>query len=51
VALDAAFHAARDGQIIAMKQFVKAMAKPMVKQGRIPSTAEFKQYHHLAVQA
>ena len=45
VALDAAFLAARDGQVITMKQLVRATARQMLKQGRIPSPADFKQYH------
>jgi AAA+ superfamily predicted ATPase len=45
VALDAAFLAARDGQVIAMKQLVRATARQMLKQGRIPSPADFKHYH------
>jgi ATP-dependent 26S proteasome regulatory subunit len=45
VALDAAFLAAQDGQVVTMKQLVKAMARQMMKQGRIPSATDFKQYH------
>ena len=47
VALDAAFLAAQDGQVIAMKQLILAMARQLMKQGRIPSSTEFKQYHAL----
>jgi SpoVK/Ycf46/Vps4 family AAA+-type ATPase len=47
VALDAAFLAAHDGQRITMKQLIKAMARQMLKQGRVPSPADFKQYHPL----
>jgi ATP-dependent 26S proteasome regulatory subunit len=47
VALDAAFLAAQDGQVVTMKQLVKAMARQMMKQGRIPSTTDFKQHHGL----
>jgi len=50
VALDAAFLAAHDGQRITMKQLIKAMARQMLKQGRIPSPADFKQYHALIAQ-
>jgi len=50
VALDAAFLAAQDGQVVTMKQLVKAMARQMMKQGRIPSPTDFKQYHGLIVQ-
>jgi len=51
VALDAAFLAAQDGQVITMKQLVQAMARQMLKQGRIPSPTDFKQYHELIGQA
>jgi hypothetical protein len=47
VALDAAFLAAQDGRIVTMKQLINAMARQMAKQGRMPSAAEFKQYHAL----
>jgi len=47
VALDAAFLAAQDGRMITMKQLVKAMARQMMKLGRIPSATDFKQYHAL----
>jgi ATP-dependent 26S proteasome regulatory subunit len=51
VALDAAFLAAQDGQVVTMKQLIKAMGRQMMKQGRIPSPADFKQYHGLIVQS
>ena len=47
VALDAAFLAAQDGRVITMKQLVQALARQMMKQGRIPSATDFKQYHAL----
>ncbi|NOT54932.1 MAG: ATP-binding protein [Deltaproteobacteria bacterium] len=47
VALDAAFLAAQDGKVITMKQLVMAMSRQMIKQGRIPSPTDFKQYHAL----
>jgi ATP-dependent 26S proteasome regulatory subunit len=47
VALDAAFLAAQDGRVITMKQLINAMARQMMKQGRIPSPTDFKQYHGL----
>jgi DNA polymerase III delta prime subunit len=47
VALDAAFLAAQDGQVVTMKQLVKALARQMMKQGKIPSATDFKQYHAL----
>ena len=45
VALDAAFLAAQDGRIITMKQLVQALARQMMKQGKIPSVTDFKQFH------
>ena len=45
VALDAAFLAAQDGKVVTMKQLVKAMARQMMKQGKIASPIDFKQYH------
>lgn len=47
VALDAAFMAAQDGRVVTMKQLIKAMARQMSKQGRVPSPMDFKQYHAL----
>ena len=47
VALEAAFLAAQDGKVITMKQLVKAMARQMMKQGKIASPTDFKQYHAL----
>lgn len=47
VALDAAFLAAQDGQVVTMKQLIQAMARQQQKQGRILSVAEFK--HHFAL--
>lgn len=47
VALDAAFLAAQDGQVVTMKQLVQALARQMMKQGRIPSPTDFKQYHSM----
>ena len=48
IAVDAAFLAAADGQRITMPLLVKAVARHMVKQGRIPSVNEFKEYFSLA---
>jgi SpoVK/Ycf46/Vps4 family AAA+-type ATPase len=45
VVLDAAFVAAQNGQIVTMNQLIQAMARQQIKQGRIPSTAEFKQHY------
>ena len=47
VALDAAFLAAQDGRVITMKQLVQALARQMMKQGKVPSVTDFKQFHHL----
>jgi hypothetical protein len=45
--MDAAFLAAQDGCVVTMKQLVQAMARQMMKQGRIPSATDFKQFHPL----
>jgi SpoVK/Ycf46/Vps4 family AAA+-type ATPase len=45
VALDAAFLAAQDGKVITMKQLVMAVSRQMMKQGKIASPIDFKQYH------
>jgi hypothetical protein len=49
VPLDAAFLAAQDGRVVTMKQSVKAMARQLTKQGKIPAATDFKQYHALIV--
>ncbi|HEX3559759.1 MAG TPA: ATP-binding protein [Pyrinomonadaceae bacterium] len=50
VALDAAFLAAEDGQVVTMRQLVRATARQMLKQGKVPSPSDFKQYHALIAQ-
>jgi hypothetical protein len=47
VALESAFLAAQDGKQLAMKHLVIAMSRQMMKQGKIASPMEFKQYHEL----
>jgi SpoVK/Ycf46/Vps4 family AAA+-type ATPase len=47
VALDAAFLAAQDGRVVTMRELAKALARQMIKQGKVPSTTDFKQYHAL----
>jgi SpoVK/Ycf46/Vps4 family AAA+-type ATPase len=47
VALEAAFLAAQDGKLVTMKQLAKALARQMMKQGKVPSATDFKQYHDL----
>ena len=47
VALEAAFLAAQDGKVVTMKQLATALARQMMKQGKIPSATDFKQYHAL----
>jgi len=47
VAVEAAFLAAQDGRVVTMEKLVRAMARQVLKQGRIPSAADFKQYHAL----
>ena len=49
VALDAAFLAAQDGRCITMKELVQALARQLAKQGKMPSLAEFRQFHGLVV--
>jgi hypothetical protein len=47
VALDAAFLAARNGGTITMPDIVRAMARQVVKQGKMPSSSEFGGYFAL----
>lgn len=47
VALDSAFLAAQNGDTITMQHLIRAMARQLVKQGRTPSSIEFKQYFPL----
>ena len=49
VALDAAFLAAQDGKVVTMRQLARALARQMMKQGKIPSAMDFQQYHALIV--
>ncbi len=50
VSVDAAFLAAADGRRITMPLIVKAVARHFVKQGRMPTANEFKQYFSLATE-
>jgi hypothetical protein len=50
VALDAAFLAVVEGRVVRMKQLVQAVARQMIKQGAVPSAADFKQYHPVIAQ-
>jgi SpoVK/Ycf46/Vps4 family AAA+-type ATPase len=45
VALSAAFLAAQDGGRIAMEHLVRAMARQVLKSGRLVSPSDFKQYY------
>lgn len=47
IALDAAMQAAGNGQQVNMRCLVRAMARQMLKQGKAPSPADFKQYYGL----
>jgi hypothetical protein len=47
VVLDAAFLAVQNGKSVKMRHLMQAIARQMVKHGRIPSPADFKQYHSL----
>ena len=49
VVLDAAFLAAENGRCITMKELVRALARQLAKQGKMPSLAEFRQFHALVV--
>jgi hypothetical protein len=49
VALDAAFLAAQDGKVVTMRQLARALARQMMKQGKIPSAMDFQQYHGFIV--
>ena len=45
--LEAAFLAAQDGKVIRMQHLVQAMARQMLKQGKLPSPVDFKQHYAL----
>ncbi len=47
IALDAAMQAAGSAQQINMQCLVRAMARQLIKQGKAPSAADFKQYYPL----
>lgn len=47
IALDAAMQAAGNGQCINMQCLVRAMARQLIKQGKAPGAADFKQYFPL----
>jgi SpoVK/Ycf46/Vps4 family AAA+-type ATPase len=47
VSLEAAFLAAQDGRVIRMQHLVQAMARQVLKQGGLPSAADFKQFYAL----
>jgi SpoVK/Ycf46/Vps4 family AAA+-type ATPase len=47
VVLDAAFLAAQDGRVVRMQHVICALARQVLKQGKAPSPAEFKQYYEL----
>jgi hypothetical protein len=47
VALDAAFLAAHDGGVIAMRAIVEALSRQMVKEGKTPTGTDFRQYQRL----
>jgi hypothetical protein len=47
VSLEAAFLAARDGRVIRMRHLIQALARETLKQGRLPTAAEFKEHYAL----
>jgi AAA+ superfamily predicted ATPase len=50
IALDAAFLAAQDGQVVTMKELVRAMARQMTKERKVISATDFNQYYPLTRQ-
>ena len=50
ISVDAAFLAAADGQRITMPLLVKAVAREFVKQGRLPSASEFREYFPIVIE-
>ena len=51
VALNAAFRAAAGGRALGMRELVHAMGRQLVKQGRSPSIAEFREYFPLLAES
>ena len=47
IVLEAAFLAASHTQLISMPEIVQALARHQIKQGKAPSSANFKQYNQL----
>ena len=47
IALDTAFGAASDGGVITMARLLRAVAQHLIKQGRSPTVADFRQYYDL----
>jgi hypothetical protein len=47
VVLDAAFLAAQNGRVIGMRAIVEALARQLTKQGKTPTSLEFRQYQEL----
>jgi hypothetical protein len=45
VALEAAFLAAQDGGVITMRELTSALSRQLLKQGKAPSLADFRQYY------
>jgi hypothetical protein len=45
VVLSAAFQAAEEETSIHMRHLIPALGRLMVKKGKIPTAADFKQYH------
>jgi len=47
IVLDAAFRAAEDGKLITMPHVLKAIEQQLIKQGRKPCAADFREYYGL----
>lgn len=50
IALDTAFRAASDGGVIMMTHLLGAISQHLIKQGRTPTVADFRQYYDLLAQ-
>lgn len=47
IVLDTAFRAASDGGVITMSHLLRAISQHLIKQGRAPTVADFRQYYDL----
>jgi hypothetical protein len=49
IVLDAAFLAAENGQALTMEMMIQAVSRQMIKKGKIPAPADFKQYRPVSM--